>query len=220
MQCPVTGQVVLPSPNRRGYHVLHVGLKGRVIASKKRLPAHLTFVIDVSGSMISPMRLPNRTSNTTRLAVAKSELRRVIRELEPRARFTVVAFSTGYGLWSKRALPANKRNKGRAAEFVDAFKEKFNVTAVAAAPVAAAGGAAGGEAAAEEKDEFDVVLTSAGDKKIQVIKVVRALTNLGLKEAKELVDGAPAAVREAISKKDAEEAKEKLEEAGAKVDIK
>ncbi len=105
-------------------------------------------------------------------------------------------------------------------EFVDAFKEKFNVTAVAAAPVAVAGGAGGGEAAAEEKDEFDVVLESAGEKKIQVIKVVREITSLGLKEAKDLVESAPAPVKEAVSKDEAEQIKAKLEEQGAKVALK
>ncbi|MGD8289213.1 MAG: 50S ribosomal protein L7/L12 [Gemmatimonadota bacterium] len=105
-------------------------------------------------------------------------------------------------------------------EFVDAFKDKFNVTAMAA-PVAAAGGAAaGGEAAAEEKDEFDVVLEGIGDKKIQVIKVVRELTGLGLKEAKELVDGAPGTVKEGASKEEGEEMKAKLEEVGAAVALK
>jgi large subunit ribosomal protein L7/L12 len=104
-------------------------------------------------------------------------------------------------------------------EFVDAFKEKFNVTAVAA-PVAMAGGAAGGEAAAEEKDEFDVVLEGIGDKKIQVIKVVRELTGLGLKEAKEVVDSAPSTVKEAATKVEAEEMKAKLEAVGAAVALK
>jgi len=105
-------------------------------------------------------------------------------------------------------------------EFVDAFKDKFNVTAVAA-PVAAAGGAAGGEAAAEEeKDEFDVVLEAIGDKKIQVIKVVREVTGLGLKDAKDLVDGAPGVVKEAAQKDEAEEIKAKLEEQGATVALK
>jgi large subunit ribosomal protein L7/L12 len=104
-------------------------------------------------------------------------------------------------------------------EFVDAFKEKFNVTAVAA-PVAMPGGAAPAEAAAEEKDEFDVVLEGVGDKKIQVIKVVRELTGLGLKEAKELVDGAPSTVKEAIGKAEAEQMKAKLEEVGAAVALK
>jgi len=107
------------------------------------------------------------------------------------------------------------------AEFVDAFKEKFNVTAVAA-PVAAAPGAAaaGGAEAAVEKDEFDVVLEGVGDKKIQVIKVVRELTGLGLKEAKDLVDGAPSTVKEAVSKEEAEQMKAKLEEQGATVALK
>jgi large subunit ribosomal protein L7/L12 len=105
-------------------------------------------------------------------------------------------------------------------EFVDAFKEKFNVTAVAA-PVAMPGAAPGGaEAAAEEKDEFEVVLEGIGDKKIQVIKVVRELTGLGLKEAKELVDGAPNTVKESATKEEAEEMKAKLEEVGAAVALK
>jgi large subunit ribosomal protein L7/L12 len=107
-------------------------------------------------------------------------------------------------------------------EFKTAFEEKFDVTAAAPVAVAAvaAGGAAGGGEAAEEKDEFDVVLAGAGDKKIQVIKEVRALTNLGLKEAKELVDGAPGTVLEKVSKEDADKAKEQLEAAGATVEIK
>ncbi len=105
-------------------------------------------------------------------------------------------------------------------EFVDAFKEKFNVTAVAA-PVAAAPGAGGaGEAAEEEKDEFDVVLEAIGDKKIQVIKVVRELTGLGLKEAKEVVDGAPGNIKEAVTKDEAEQMKAKLEDVGATVELK
>lgn len=104
-------------------------------------------------------------------------------------------------------------------EFVDAFKEKFNVTAMAA-PVAVAGGAAGADAAAEEKDEFDVVLSGIGDKKIQVIKVVRELTGLGLKEAKELVDGAPSTVKEGATKQEGEEMKAKLEDVGANVEVK
>jgi large subunit ribosomal protein L7/L12 len=106
-------------------------------------------------------------------------------------------------------------------EFVEAFKEKFNVQAMAA-PMAMPGMAGGGEAAAaaEEKDEFDVILESAGDKKIQVIKVVREITGLGLKEAKDLVDGAPGAVKEAVSKADAEQMKAKLEEVGAAVALK
>ena len=107
-------------------------------------------------------------------------------------------------------------------EFIKAFEEKFDVTAAAPVAVAAAGGAAGGAeaAAAEEKDEFDVILEAAGDKKIQVIKEVRALTSLGLKEAKDLVDGAPKAVLEGASKEDAEKAKEQLEGAGATVTLK
>ena len=106
-------------------------------------------------------------------------------------------------------------------EFVDAFKEKFNVTAVAAAPVAAGPGGAGAPAeAAEEQDEFDVVLEGVGDKKIQVIKVVREVTSLGLKEAKELVDNAPGTVKEAVSKEEAEQVKAKLEEQGATVALK
>ena len=104
-------------------------------------------------------------------------------------------------------------------EFVDAFKEKFNVQAMAA-PVAVAAGGGDAAPAAEEKDEFDVVLESAGDKKIQVIKVVRELTGLGLKEAKDLVDGAPGTVKEGLSKADAESMKSKLEEAGAAVALK
>ena len=103
-------------------------------------------------------------------------------------------------------------------EFVDAFKEKFNVTAMAA-PMAMPGMAAP-EAVAEEKDEFDVVLEGIGDKKIQVIKVVRELTGLGLKEAKELVDGAPGTVKEAVGKDEAEEMKAKLEDVGAAVALK
>jgi large subunit ribosomal protein L7/L12 len=103
-------------------------------------------------------------------------------------------------------------------EFLDAFEEKFDVTA--AAPMAMAMAPAAGAAAEEEQDEFDVVLIAAGDKKIQVIKEVRALTSLGLKEAKELVDGAPNAVLEALDKEAAEKAKEKLEGAGASVELK
>lgn len=107
-------------------------------------------------------------------------------------------------------------------EFVKAFEEKFDVTAAAAAVVAApaAGGAAGGAEAVEEKDEFDVILTGAGDKKIQVIKVVRELTSLGLKEAKDLVDGAPKPVLEKVNKEAADKAKESLEGAGASVEVK
>ncbi|MGO1770009.1 MAG: 50S ribosomal protein L7/L12 [Microbacterium sp.] len=107
-------------------------------------------------------------------------------------------------------------------EFVKAFEEKFDVTAAAPAAVAVAGApAAGGEAPAEEeKDEFDVVLEAAGDKKIQVIKAVRELTSLGLGDAKALVDGAPKAVLEGANKEAAEAAKAKLEEAGATVGLK
>jgi len=104
------------------------------------------------------------------------------------------------------------------------FEERFNVTAAAPVAVAAAAPAAGGGGgaaeAAEEQDEFDVVLTMAGEKKIQVIKEVRALTNLGLKEAKDLVDGAPKTVLEKASKEDAQKAKAQLEEAGATVELK
>ncbi len=102
-------------------------------------------------------------------------------------------------------------------EFVKELEEKFGVSA--AAPVAVAAVAAGGEAA-EEKDEFDVVLTSFGEKKINVIKAVRTITGLGLKEAKDLVDGAPNTVKEAVSKAEAEEIKKQLEEAGASVELK
>ena len=106
-------------------------------------------------------------------------------------------------------------------ELLSDFEEKFGVTAAAPVAVAAAapaGGDAGGEE--EEKDSFDVVLTGAGDKKIQVIKEVRSLTNLGLKDAKDLVDGAPKPLMEKVSKADAEAAKAKLEEVGATVELK
>jgi large subunit ribosomal protein L7/L12 len=108
-------------------------------------------------------------------------------------------------------------------ELLKEFEERFGVTAaapvaVAAAPVAAGGGEAA--PAAEEKDEFDVVLTAAGDKKIQVIKEVRALTNLGLKEAKDLVDGAPKTLLERVSKEEAEKAKQAIEAAGGSVELK
>ncbi|MGA1846788.1 50S ribosomal protein L7/L12 [Deferribacter abyssi] len=108
------------------------------------------------------------------------------------------------------------------AEFVKELEEKFGVSAAApVAMVAGAPGAAGGaESGAEEKTEFDVILQSAGDKKVQVIKVVREITGLGLKEAKALVDGAPKAVKEGIAKEEAEQIKTKLEEAGATVEIK
>ena len=107
-------------------------------------------------------------------------------------------------------------------EFVKQFEETFEVTAAAPVAVAAAGGAAGGAAAeeAEEQSEFDVVLTAAGEKKIQVIKEVRALTSLGLKEAKDLVDGAPKPVLEKVAKDAAEKAKAQLEAAGATVTLK
>ena len=103
-------------------------------------------------------------------------------------------------------------------ELVKAMEEKFGVSG--AAPVAVAAAPAAGAAAAEEKTEFDVILASAGDKKINVIKVVREVTGLGLKEAKALVDGAPAPVKEGASKEDAEALKAKLEEAGATVELK
>ena len=105
-------------------------------------------------------------------------------------------------------------------ELVEAMEEKFGVSAAAAVAVAAPGAGGGEAAAAEEKTEFDVMLTSAGDKKVNVIKAVRAITGLGLKEAKAMVDGAPSAVKEGVSKEDAEEAKKALEEAGAGVEIK
>ena len=107
-------------------------------------------------------------------------------------------------------------------ELVKELEEKFGVSAAAAAVAAApaAGGAAGGEAAAEEKTEFDVILTSFGDKKINVIKEVRAITGLGLKEAKEFVESCPKAVKEGVSTEEAEEIKKKLEEAGASAEIK
>jgi len=107
-------------------------------------------------------------------------------------------------------------------ELLKEFEERFGVTAAAPVAIAAAPAAGGvaGEEAAEEQDEFDVVLSSAGDKKIQVIKEVRALTNLGLKEAKDLVDSAPKPVLEKVSKEDAEKAKAQLEGAGATVELK
>ena len=107
-------------------------------------------------------------------------------------------------------------------ELLKDFEEKFGVTAAAPAAVAAApaGGGGGATEEVEEQDEFDVVLTAAGDKKIQVIKEVRSLTSLGLKEAKDLVDGAPKAVLEKVSKEDAEKARTALEGAGATVEVK
>ena len=107
-------------------------------------------------------------------------------------------------------------------ELISAIEEKFGVTAaaaVAAAPVAAGGDAAGGDAA-EEKDEFDVVLSAAGDQKVQVIKAVRAITGLGLKEAKDLVDGAPNTLKEGVKKEEAEEMLKQLSEAGASAELK
>ncbi len=111
------------------------------------------------------------------------------------------------------------------AELIEKFKEKFGVTIaapVAAAPAAGAGAAGGaaGAAAAEEKTEFTVILKSGGEKKIQVIKEIRAITNLGLKEAKDLVEGAPGTVKEGVSKQEAEEIKKKLEAQGAAVELK
>jgi large subunit ribosomal protein L7/L12 len=106
-------------------------------------------------------------------------------------------------------------------DLISAMEEKFGVSAaaaVAAAPMAAAGG--GEAAAAEEKDEFDVVMTSFGANKVNVIKVVRAVTGLGLKEAKDLVEGAPSTVKEGVAKAEAEEIKKQLEEAGASVELK
>jgi large subunit ribosomal protein L7/L12 len=108
-------------------------------------------------------------------------------------------------------------------ELKNAIEEEWGVTAAAPVAVAAAapaGGGDGGAGAAEEKDSFDVVITAAGDKKIQVIKVVRAITGLGLKEAKDLVDGAPGTVKEAAAKDEAEKMKAELEEAGASVELK
>ena len=105
-------------------------------------------------------------------------------------------------------------------ELLDAFEEKFGVTAAAPVAVAVAGGGAAAPAAEEEKDEFDVILSDAGAQKIQVIKVVRELTSLGLKEAKDLVDAAPKPVLEKATKEAAEAAKNKLAEAGAGVEVK
>ncbi len=105
-----------------------------------------------------------------------------------------------------------------AAELATLLEDKWGVSA--AAPVAVAAGGAPAEAAAEEKDEFDVILLSSGDKKIQVIKEVRAITSLGLKEAKDLVEGVPKAIKEAVSKDEAHKIKEKIEAAGGQVDVK
>ena len=107
-----------------------------------------------------------------------------------------------------------------AAELSKLLEEKWGVSAAAPVAVAAAGGGGAAAAAAPEKDTFDVILTDAGDKKINVIKEVRAITGLGLKEAKDLVEGAPKAVKEGVSKSDAEKFKKQIESAGAKVDIK
>jgi len=106
------------------------------------------------------------------------------------------------------------------ADLIEAFKSKFNVSGVAAAGAAGAGGAGGAAPAVEEKTEFAVILKEAGAKKIQVIKVVRELTSLGLKEAKDLVDGTPSTVKEGVTKAEAEEMKKKLEEQGAVVELK
>ena len=112
-----------------------------------------------------------------------------------------------------------KANMLEVSELISEIEDKFGVTA--AAPVAVAAAPAAGEAAAEEeKDSFNVVLASAGDKKIQVIKVVRTITELGLKEAKDLVEGAPKPIKEGVAKTEAEEMKTKLEEAGATVELK
>ncbi len=106
-------------------------------------------------------------------------------------------------------------------ELIDAMEEKFGVSAAAPVAVAAAGPAAGGDAgAAEEKSDFDVVLTSFGGNKVPVIKVVREITGLGLKEAKDLVEGAPSPIKEGVEKAEAEEIQKKLEEAGASVEVK
>jgi large subunit ribosomal protein L7/L12 len=104
-------------------------------------------------------------------------------------------------------------------ELIEALEEKFGVSAAAAVAAAPVAGAAGGEAAAE-KDEFDVVMTSFGDNKVAVIKAVRGITGLGLKEAKEMVEGAPSTIKEAAAKDEAEDLKKQLEEAGAQVELK
>lgn len=105
-------------------------------------------------------------------------------------------------------------------DLVKAMEDKFGVTAAAAVAAAPAAAAGGGEAAAEEQTEFDVILTASGEKKVNVIKVVRALTGLGLKEAKAVVDGAPAPLKEGVSKDEAEDVKKQIEEAGGSVEIK
>ena len=113
-----------------------------------------------------------------------------------------------------------KANMLDISELISEIEEKFGVSAAAPVAVAASAPSAGGAAEAEEKDAYDVILKTGGDKKIQVIKVVRTITELGLKEAKELVDGAPKPIKEGVSKADAEEMKAKLEEAGAEVELK
>lgn len=105
-------------------------------------------------------------------------------------------------------------------DLISAMEEKFGVSAAAAVAAAPAGAAAGGEEAAAEKDEFDVVMTGFGDNKIGVIKVIRAITGLGLKEAKAMVEGTPATVKEGVAKGDAEDVQKQLEEAGATVELK
>lgn len=105
-------------------------------------------------------------------------------------------------------------------ELVKEMEDKFGVSAAAPVAIAAAGAAPAGEAAAEEKTEFDVVMTSFGANKINVIKVIRALTGLGLKEAKDMVEGAPSTVKEGVAKEEAEDVKKQLEEAGASVEVK
>ncbi|MEK9628093.1 MAG: 50S ribosomal protein L7/L12 [Nitrospinota bacterium] len=105
-------------------------------------------------------------------------------------------------------------------EFVKELEEKYGVTAAAPAVAVAAPAAGGGDAAAEEKTEFDVILAAAGDKKIQVIKEVRTITGLGLKDAKDLVEGAPKPIKEGVKKEEAEEIKKKIEEAGGTVEVK
>ena len=105
-------------------------------------------------------------------------------------------------------------------DLLDVFEEKFGVSAAAPVAVMAAGGAGGGAAAEDEKDEFDVILTDGGAQKIQVIKAVREITSLGLKEAKDLVDAAPSMLKEGMKKEEAEALKKKIEEAGGKVELK
>ena len=120
---------------------------------------------------------------------------------------------------SKLVDELSKLSVLEAAELSKMLEEKWGVSAAAPVAVAAAGGGGGGAAAAEEKTEFNVILANAGDKKINVIKEVRAITNLGLKEAKDLVEGAPKPVKEGVSKDEAQKIKKQLEEAGATVEI-